>query len=92
MGKTKPSKTKFAMNPKVRTAVRKRNRLRKEVATKRAEWLQAAKEAREARTEAKEDAWQEFVESLEVDEDPAKVWRMIKTPDGTPTSSTPGWL
>ena len=56
VGKTKPSKTKFAMNPKVRALVRKRNRLRKEVATKRTEWLEAAQEAREARREAKEEA------------------------------------
>tara|TARA_B110001454_G_scaffold192176_1_gene192306 strand:+ start:1042 stop:4992 length:3951 start_codon:yes stop_codon:yes gene_type:complete len=89
VGKTKPARTKFAMNPKVKALVKKRNRLRKEVATRRKEWLDAAEEARLARKEAKQEAWTEFVESLEVDDDPSKVWRMIKSLDGAPTSSAP---
>ena len=56
VGKTKPSRTKFAMNPKVKALVKKRNRLRKEVATKRKEWLEAAEEARIARRAAKEES------------------------------------
>jgi len=89
VGKTKPSKTKFASNPKVKALVKKRNRLRKQVATRRTEWIEARKEARDAREEAKVEAWAEFVETLEVDEDVNKVWRVIKSLDGTPTSSAP---
>ena len=89
VGKTKPSKRKFAMNPKVKTLVKKRNFLRKQVKTKRAEWLEAEKEVRQAREEAKQEAWADFVEDLQVDDDASKVWRMIKTMDGTPTSSAP---
>ena len=89
MGKTKPSKTKFTMNPKVKALVNKRNKLRKEVKTKRKEWLEAAAEARLARAEAKETAWTEFVEALEVDDDVTKVWRTIKSLDNTSTSSAP---
>ena len=89
VGKTKPSKTKFAMNPKVKALVNKRNKLRKEVKTKRKEWLEAAAEARLARAEAKETAWTEFVEALEVDDDVTKVWRTIKSLDNTSTSSAP---
>ena len=40
VGKTKPSSRKFAMNPKVKALVEKRNWLRKNVSTKRKEWLQ----------------------------------------------------
>ena len=89
VGKTKPSKTKFAMNPTVRTLVKKRNRLRKEVATRRDEWIAARQEVREERERAKVEAWSDFVETLEVDEDVNKVWRVIKSLDGTPTSSAP---
>ena len=38
--KTKIARTKFAMNPKVKTLAKKRNRLCKEVASKRKEWLE----------------------------------------------------
>ena len=90
VGKTKPSRTKFAMNPKVKALVKKRNRLRKDASTRREEWLEAAQEARLAREEAKEEAWTEFVESLEIDDDSSKVWRTIKSLDGSaPTSSAP---
>ena len=92
IGKSKPSKTKFAMNPHVRDKVRKRNRLRKTAHTsreRRAEWLEAASQVKAAREEAKLDAWSTFVETLEVDDDVSKVWRVIKSLDGTPTSSAP---
>ena len=89
VGKTKPSRVKFAMNPKVRTLVKKRNFLRKQVKTRRTEWLEAEKEVRHAREEAKQEAWSEFVEELQVDDDASKVWRMVKSMDGTPTSSAP---
>ena len=79
VGKTKPSRRRFTMNPKVKALVRKRNQLRKEISTKRKEWLDAAAEVRVARAEAKETAWTEFVESLEVDDDVNKVWRTIKS-------------
>ena len=89
MGKTRPSKVKFAMNPKVRTLVKKRNFLRKQVKTRRVEWLEAEKEVRQAREEAKQEAWSDFVDDLQVDDDASRVWRMIKSMDGTPTSSAP---
>ena len=89
IGKTKPSKTKFAMNPKVRALVKKRNSLRKQVGTKRKEWLEARQEVREERDKAKAEAWSDFVENLEVGDDVNKVWRVIKSLDGVPTSSAP---
>lgn len=89
VGKTKPSKRKFAMNPKVKALVKKRNWLRKNVATKRKEWLLAEKEVREAKDEAKTEAWSAFVENLQDSDDIGKVWRTIKSLDGAPTSSAP---
>ena len=89
VGKTKPTKSKFAMNPKVKALVKKRNRLRKEVSTKRVEWIQAARDVREAREEAKVEAWSEFVETLETDPDSGKVWRVIRSLDGIPDGAAP---
>ena len=89
VGKTKPSRTKFAMNPKIKTLVKKRNQLKKDISTRRAEWVEANRDVRRAKAEAKEEAWIEFVEALEVDDDAGKVWRMIKSLDGAPTSSAP---
>ena len=71
------------MNPKVKALVKKRNRLRKDASTRREEWLEVAQEARLAREEAKEEALTEFVESLEIDDDSSKVWRTIKSLDGS---------
>ena len=88
VGKTKPTRSKFAMNPKVKALVNNRNKLRKQASSRREEWLEAAQLARIAREEAKEKAWSEFVESLETDDDASKVWRTIKSLDGSaPTSS-----
>ena len=89
VGKTKPTRRKFAMSPKVKALVKKRNWLRKNVKTKRNEWLAAEKEVRQAKEEAKTEAWSEFVENLEESDDIGKVWRTIKSLDGAPTSSAP---
>ena len=78
VGKTKPSKRKCSLNPKVKALVKKRNQLRKEVSERSLEWLEAAAEARVARAEAKETEWTEFVESLEIDDDVHKVWKPSK--------------
>jgi len=90
VGKTKPTtKAKFASNPKVKSLVKKRNFYRKNVATMCKEWIEACKEVKLAREEAKEEAWTSFVEDLEDSTDSAKVWRVIRSLDGNPTSSAP---
>ena len=89
VGKTKPGRTKFAMNPRVKALVKIRNQHRKDVRNKRKEWIEAAAEVRRAREEAKLEAWSEFVETLEDDSDTGKVWRLIKTLDGVPAGSAP---
>lgn len=87
--KTKPSRSKFAMNPRIKGLIKTRNALRREVRTKRSEWIAARKEVREAQEEAKVEAWSNYVENLATDEDTSKVWRVIKSLDGSPTSSAP---
>ena len=57
------------MNPKIRALVRKRNKFRKEITTKRREWLEASAAVRSARKEAKIEAWSEFVETIEEEGD-----------------------
>jgi len=89
LGKTKPTRRKFAMSPKVKELIKKRNSLRKNVKNQRTEWLEAEKEVREAKAEAKLDAWSEFIENLEDSDDVCKIWRTIKSLDGAPTSSAP---
>ena len=76
------------MNPKVKALVKKRNQLRKQVSTKRTEWIEAAQEVRIAREEAKQEAWTDFVETLEEDDDVSKVWRTIKSLDESTPSCT----
>ena len=58
VGKTKPnSKIKSWMNPTIRSAIKKRNTLRKEAATRRQEWLDCCAEVAKMKKSAKEDAW-----------------------------------
>ena len=77
-------------NPKIAALKKKkRNALRTQISEKREEWLQAAREVREAEVEAKESAWIEFIEDLEGDQDTCKVWRTIRGLSGSPDSMAP---
>ena len=55
----------------------------------RKEWMEACKEVKIAREEAKEEAWTSFFQNLEDSEDSAKVWRVIRSLDGNSTSFAP---
>ena len=77
------------MNPHVRAKVRKRNLLRKEISTKREEWRTACKEANEAILEAKKQSWNELLSSALPDQDPTKVWQIVKSLNGTPCANSP---
>ena len=89
VGKTKPKRTNPWMTSKVRTAVKKRNRLRKEVSTKRVEWLSACQEVKEVTQEAKTEAWSNYLDTLESDPDASKTWKVIRSLEGTPDSLAP---
>ena len=62
VGKVKPgARKKIWMNPTVRTAIRKRNRLRREIKTRRREWLESCKEANQVIREAKTGSWRNLL-------------------------------
>ena len=65
VGTSRPGKGKKCWEtPKVREAIRKRNRLRRHLSTRRDEWLEACKEARQAIDDAKTDAWRQVLEDV----------------------------
>ena len=68
----------------VRAAIRERNALRRQIGTRRAEWIQSCRRVRELVREAKERKWRHFVEELEWDTDCAKVWRVIRSLSDAP--------
>ena len=90
VGKVKPGKkTKPWMKPPVRAAIRRRNALRRQISTKRKEWLEACQEAREEISKAKEESWKEVLTEAINDVDEKKVWSFIKSLNGTPDSNSP---
>jgi endonuclease/exonuclease/phosphatase family metal-dependent hydrolase len=89
VGRVKVGKnTKSWMNPHVRAAIKRRNKLRRKLRTHRDEWREAWKTAQNAIREAKEDAWKESLESVITDADPTKLWRVIKSLNGSPCTNT----
>ena len=90
VGTIKPGRrTRSWETPAVRAAIRKRNRLRHAVKSHRKEWLEACREAQEAITEAKTDAWRQVLEECTQSTDDKKLWRVIKNLNGTPESNSP---
>ena len=89
VGKTRPRRRDCWMNPAVRTALKKRNQLRREVREKRREWLEACEEAQNTINEAKHKAWEDYLSEVEFSADPCDMWRVIKSLSGTPDSMAP---
>ena len=90
LGKVKPGKhTKCWMTPTVRGAIRKRNFLRRNVRTRRREWLESCKEAQDEIRKAKEESWKELLEETITDADDIKMWHLIKSLNGTPDANSP---
>ena len=89
VGKTQPKRKDQCLNPNVRSAIKKRNKLREEISVKRAEWVTACQEVNQLIADAKETSWIEFLDELEYDPDTAKVWRLIRNLSGTPDSPAP---
>ena len=89
VGKTNPRTRDCWMNPAVRTALKKRNLLRREVRAKRQEWLEACEEAQNLVNEAKHKAWEDYLSEVEFSADPCDMWRVIRSLSGTPDSMAP---
>ena len=75
--------------PAVREAIRKRNRLRKQIRTHRIEWLKACRDAQDKINEAKTNAWRKVLEDSTQLHDDGKMWKVIKSLNGTPDTNSP---
>ena len=90
VGKVKPGKRPRPwMTPKVREAIRQRNKLRRSIGTQRTEWLDACKTAQDAIREAKADIWRRVLEESSNSPDDSKLWKTIKSLKGTPECNSP---
>ena len=92
VGKVKLGKnTKSWMNPAVRAKVKKRNQLRRKTKTKqqRLEWRKAWREAQDEINNAKEMAWKDALDSVVTEADDQKLWRIIKSLNGSPCANAP---
>ena len=83
IGKIKRSKNgKEWLTRDIREAVKRRNCLRKEISSKRREWVESCKTVREMIKASKEDRWKSFLEDSESSADPYKIWATIKSLSG----------
>ena len=93
VGKVKrPKRPKPWMNPAVRTAVRKRNKIWKERGPDkewRAEWLTACKEASEATKLAKAESWRNLLDDAITEKSSNELWKIVETLDGCPDTNSP---
>ena len=73
------------MTPEVKTAIKKRNELRKTVGTNREEWIEACKTTSELIKNEKEKRWKEYVSGMDRKTDAREIWRTIRAIDGRKT-------
>ena len=76
------NKTKPWMSTEIKEAIKRRNELRKNISTKRKEWISACQEVATMIQEAKEEKWKEYVEGLDMSTNPSQVWKTIRSMDG----------
>ena len=90
LGKVKPgAHTKVWMNPAIRTAIRKRNGLRRDIKNKRREWLESCKEVNDAIRNAKTESWRNLLEDAVAADDDTLLWRIIKDLNGSSDDNAP---
>ena len=88
VGRTKPRKTKSTpMTPGIKMLVKKRNMLRRNVRTRREEWLEACKKTKEAFKERRGEKWIEYFDKLVQDHDYSKIWKVVGPLNGRPDST-----
>ena len=88
VGKTKPRKTNSTpMTPRIKTLVKKRNMLRRNLKTRREEWLEACRETKEAFKERRRGKWIEYFDELVQDQDYSKMWKVVGSLNGRPDST-----
>jgi hypothetical protein len=65
VGKVKPGKgKKKVMSPTIRQKIKARNRFRREMKTKKREWMEACKEVNDAIRQEKEDSWRDLLDGM----------------------------
>ncbi len=89
IGKTAPRASKIWLSPAVKTAIKKRNAFRRDLKNKRLEWLESCREVNQMISEEKERAWIDYLDEMDTNPDPSKVWRTIKSLSGSPDSPAP---
>ena len=79
------------MNPTIRTAIQKRNKLRKSLRTKdeRLAWLNACRDVNDQIRVSKTDRWRELLEEAATSTDDSKLWKVIKDLNGSPEDNAP---
>ena len=77
------------MTPKVKSLVKKRNTLRKQITTHRKEWIEACREVNQARNEAKQEKWVQVLSSALEDTDERSIWKLVKSLNGSPDTNSP---
>ena len=83
IGKVKASSnSKQWLTREIRDAIKKRNRLRRYIADKRVEWVEACREVHLLIRIGKEERWKEFLSDAEMSSDPSKIWDTIKLLSG----------
>ena len=70
------------MTPEIKEAISKRNKLRKTRGSNREAWIQAGHEVAEMIRQKRQDMWKEYVEGLDPKDNPAQVWKTIRSMDG----------
>ena len=77
------------VTPTVRAAIKERNKFRNTVKENRKAWLDACKEAQETINTAKEESWRNLLEDTVMEADDNKIWRLIRSLNGTPETNSP---
>ena len=77
----------MCITPPVRAAIRRRNKLRKNMKNNRQEWKEAAKEVRQLKLEAREQAWKDYLDECINEKDDAKVYKLIRSLNGSPDTN-----
>ena len=70
------------MTKEIKESIKKRNELRKMVATNREEWIEACKATSELIKSEKEKRWKEYVSDMDRKTDAREIWRTIRAIDG----------
>lgn len=77
------------MTPEITNAIKERNRLRRDVANSRKQWVDKCAEVRELINNAKEEEWRQFIQDNTINQDAGKAWKLIKSLNAAPASSNP---